>query len=171
MTELNMDQITSILNRYGVPAYVEQTGGGCATIYAGTAYPDDKGQDRYDAVAGPGWFDGPGFTLPRAETEEFYIGLDDDGESDPVVAGVAEDFNEFEAAAVILETMEMPDLSARVRFEGAFWTFHAAGMKLVEVWDVPGFNADEWKPLPDRLRPPLSLDEWLTELLVHYREA
>lgn len=85
MTTLDMDRIVEILRTtYKVEnAYVEQTGGGCATIYAGPVEKDEAGDDRYAAVAGPGWFEGPGFTVARGTTGDFYIGRDDDGETDP----------------------------------------------------------------------------------------
>jgi hypothetical protein len=86
MTELNMQQVCEILKSKGIPAYVEQTGGGCATIYAGEPAPDSHGDLRYPACAGPGVFNGPGWTNPSATTDEFYIGPDDDGETDPVSA-------------------------------------------------------------------------------------
>lgn len=51
--------------------------------------------------------------------------------------------------------------------------FLAAGMALVEAWnaDARGFNADVLAPLPEKLTPPLSLDEWLMELRSHYRSS
>jgi hypothetical protein len=45
--------------------------------------------------------------------------------------------------------------------------FTNAGHLLIEVWA----DADEVAPLPARLRPPLSLDEWLMELSAHYAVA
>lgn len=48
--------------------------------------------------------------------------------------------------------------------EQALKKFIAAGFELVEVWG----NLDETHPLPERLRFPLSLDEWLSELQAHY---
>ncbi len=61
---------------------------------------------------------------------------------------------------------------AHDRFLAALKEFYSAGMKLVAAWDDPDveFHADEIWPLPERLTPPLSLDEWLTELLAHYEE-
>jgi hypothetical protein len=49
--------------------------------------------------------------------------------------------------------------------------FVRAGNRLAEVWDGDEFHADEWAPLPDRLRPPASLDEWLADLAGHYEDA
>jgi hypothetical protein len=57
---------------------------------------------------------------------------------------------------------------AEERFHAAFKEFYAAGLKLAEAFDDVDFNADERFPLPDRLRPPMSLDEWMYELSAHY---
>lgn len=62
-------------------------------------------------------------------------------------------------------------VTAETRFRRAAEDFYRAGMRLVEAWDDgEGFNADERFPLPKHLQPPLSMDEWLTELLAHYTE-
>lgn len=75
---LNMDEVVRRLNDAGVDAYVEQTGGGCATIFAGV-----QSDERWDVCAGPGWFEGPGWTNARGDLGDFAIGPDDDGDSDP----------------------------------------------------------------------------------------
>lgn len=50
--------------------------------------------------------------------------------------------------------------------------FYAAGMKLANAWDDGvDFNADALFPLPENLKPPMSLDEWLTELVAHFSES
>jgi hypothetical protein len=96
---INLGEVTEGLRKQGIPAYVEQTGGGVATIYAGE--PSDREEPlyvwqdgvrtqtgtqtvkRWPAVAGPGWFEGLWTDAnARAQTDEFVIGLDDDGESD-----------------------------------------------------------------------------------------
>ncbi|MEU4295404.1 hypothetical protein AB0E63_44900 [Kribbella sp. NPDC026596] len=57
--ELDLDDVVDRIHEQGVWAYVEQTGGGCATIYAGAwrSVPDGR-YDRtmYSAVAGPGTY-------------------------------------------------------------------------------------------------------------------
>jgi hypothetical protein len=64
------------------PAYVEQTGGGTATIYVGK--PGDGAfneWDRYAAAIGPGTFN---WTDPDASTfylGDLYVGPDDMGEA------------------------------------------------------------------------------------------
>lgn len=100
--DINMDRIVEGLRQEGVRAYVEQTGGGCATIYIGETIPDSKGAgwDGYELCAGPGWFDGPGWTLARGARSDFYIGPDDQGETDPF--SVTEDMTDGEILAYIL---------------------------------------------------------------------
>lgn len=79
--DINLDRIAERLVTDGIAAYVEQTGGGCATIMVGEHAADAKGDPRYQAVVGPGWFEGPGWTNARAALDELYIGPDDDGDS------------------------------------------------------------------------------------------
>jgi len=84
---IDLDKVCRILkSRYNVASYVEQTGGGCATIYAGARIPDGDGEERFQACAGPGWFEGPGWSNGRANTADLSVGPDDDGQADPVVA-------------------------------------------------------------------------------------
>jgi hypothetical protein len=111
--ELDFDKIVALLKGKGINAYVEQTGGGTATIYAGELKARGKGaaigaekvfdDDRWDASAGPGWFAGPGWTRGRGGTEEFYVGPDDDGEADPVAAD--ESWDEQRAADEIAKVV------------------------------------------------------------------
>ncbi len=86
MPELNLDKVCDLLHKRGIKAYVEQTGGGCATIFAGPTHIDEYGDERYAAVAGPGWFAGPGWLHGRATTDEFGVGRDDDGTDPGVMA-------------------------------------------------------------------------------------
>jgi len=67
--ELNFDKVCDLLKAHGIAAYTEMTGGGCATIYARR-----EGQTGREVTAGPGWFDGPRYTLPRGSSEEFSVG-------------------------------------------------------------------------------------------------
>lgn len=77
--EVDMQVVAEIVSRHGVPAYVEHTGGGCSTIYAGVAYEDEGGDERFPAAAGPGYFAGS-YDKPRASLYEFGVGPDNDGE-------------------------------------------------------------------------------------------
>jgi hypothetical protein len=106
--EVDLDEIALILRRdHGLAdAYVEQTGGGCATLYAGQVgyhectcpntgklgphddgcpVPARGGSPRYGSCAGPGWFTGPAWTGARADLDDFYVGPDDQGETSPVM--------------------------------------------------------------------------------------
>ncbi len=103
MTVVNFEAIAKALEAKGIPAYVEQTGGGCATIMVGKLTPREepnytwkflneagngpgidgtKMEDRYDLLVGPGWFDGPGWTEGRGDTDDLYIGPDNDTGND-----------------------------------------------------------------------------------------
>lgn len=89
---LSMDLVVDAIESCGIPAYVEQTGGGCATIFAGwrscrLTDHDEQWTElcdscRWTVGAGPGWFEGPGWTLGRAYWSDFYIGRDDDALTD-----------------------------------------------------------------------------------------
>lgn len=62
------------------------------------------------------------------------------------------------------------EVDAAREFQRRLGQFYSAGMRLVDAWDIgPGINADDVWPLPERLKPPLSLDEWFMELLAHYQ--
>lgn len=87
MTTVNFDEVVELVRAQGIAAYVEQTGGGCATILAGTLSEDG----RAVAAAGPGWFEGPGWTLGRGDTDELFVGRDDSGESESAMADASWD--------------------------------------------------------------------------------
>lgn len=78
-TDIDFDAVRTALHARGIDAYVEQTGGGCATIYAGPTHEEPGWGKRWACLAGPGWFDGPGWTNPKGDPNDFYIGPDDDG--------------------------------------------------------------------------------------------
>lgn len=79
---IDLDKVVEHVKATGRYAYVEQTGGNVATIYAGSTYFDSEGNERWAAVAGPGWFEGPNWTKGRATLFDFVVGPDDDGESE-----------------------------------------------------------------------------------------
>lgn len=79
---IDLDAVAEAVRALGVDCAVEQTGGNCATLCAGPMVGD-----RHTVVAGPGWFEGPGWTRPRASLAEFFIGSDDDGETKPYQLG------------------------------------------------------------------------------------
>jgi len=100
VTDIDFDRITDLVNAAGIPAYTEQTGGGCATIYIGNARRDAHGDLRYPLLAGPGWFAGPGWTNPKGTTADLYIGPDDDGASE-AWAATDDDTTDTVAARII----------------------------------------------------------------------
>ena len=89
---INMDAIVEALHRMSVPAYVEQTGGGCATIYAGPKGPSlvTPGEDDYPVAAGPGHFEGPGWSNARGYADDFVVGPNDDGVDDVTMITVTD---------------------------------------------------------------------------------
>lgn len=100
MAHLDFDHIAQLLREDDYHAHVAQTGGGTATIYAGNVYRDDRGDERYPVLIGPGYFRGPGWTNAAGDTDECYVGPDDDGETRPWFAGVMDNDETVAAAAV-----------------------------------------------------------------------
>lgn len=101
---IDLDDIVERVRDAGHPAHVAQTGGGTATIYAGLPAPDVNGDERYPVIAGPGSFAGPGWTRGVADTGDFYIGPDDDGETPPIVTD--DDDDEGVVAALIVGLLD-----------------------------------------------------------------
>lgn len=58
---LDLDKIARLVCEAEVPAFVDHTGGGCATIFAGMPTDDEYGDPRYPVAVGPGWFEQGGF--------------------------------------------------------------------------------------------------------------
>jgi hypothetical protein len=77
MAELDMEKIVSLVTAQGVAAFVQQTGGGVATIYAG-ATRAEADAEYFAVVAGPGWFSGPRSSQARGDDEDFRVGPDND---------------------------------------------------------------------------------------------
>lgn len=74
---IDMQRVADMLRERGFAnAYVEQTGGGCATLYAGPTREEEGWGERYAVAVGPGWFDGPGWSNPKCSTSECWIGPD-----------------------------------------------------------------------------------------------
>lgn len=114
---IDMYAIVERVRAAGFYAYVEYTGGGVATIYASSdENPNRPGlpgmqhtyacgeADHYhdpgaQAVAGPGWFVGEHYStrnpegLPDgayASLRDFYVGPDDQGDTEPYAATLAD---------------------------------------------------------------------------------
>lgn len=117
-----MDAIARKVCEAGHAAYVEQTGGGCATIYASREWepravlfsgqvrqvrlPKMTGEhcEHFDIAAGPGWFD-PHWLAPGARAlgvaDDFSIARDtDDGDGEVSVSCIG--MSEAEIAARIV---------------------------------------------------------------------
>jgi hypothetical protein len=75
---VEFDEVVRRLEAEGITAYVEQTGGGTATIYVGEATEDEHGDRRFPCAVGPGWFEGPGWTLGGGHNHDLYVGPDND---------------------------------------------------------------------------------------------
>lgn len=111
-TNFSLDAVVAALRDASIPAYVAQTGGGIATIFAGTPVKatttdhlnEPHEYDQYPILAGPGWFEGPGWTDGHASTAEFYIGPDDDDDNYVTLADVFTDDGDAVATAVRLIT-------------------------------------------------------------------
>jgi hypothetical protein len=95
--ELNMETVVARVNAAGVHAFVEHTGGGMATIFAGRSYLIED-EARFQCLAGPGWFEGPDFTEARGDTTDFFVGVDDVDSNDYKVPA-----DEDDAVRLIIE--------------------------------------------------------------------
>lgn len=77
MPEIDLREIAERLESvHGIPAYVEQTGGGCATVYAG---PFPRSAEYPPMMIGPGVFDWSGGPC-YADTEDLSYGFGEYGE-------------------------------------------------------------------------------------------
>jgi hypothetical protein len=117
MAEVSFDKIVDELRKQDIPAYVEQTGGGVATIMVGEQtdreepiYRWSEGNreqtgtqvvPRYDVLAGPGSFAGPGWTNAYGDTADLAVGPDDDGDSQYWTADPTRDTEEDVVAEII----------------------------------------------------------------------
>lgn len=94
MTTIDLDTIVDHLrDSHGIAAYVEQTGGGCATIYCHPMLPSTdarQGDDLWPVIAaGPGWFDRPWHedgARGQADTDDFHWGAGDPALCDEAVS-------------------------------------------------------------------------------------
>ncbi len=117
MGSLNFDAIVSYLENAGFLAYVEQTGGGVATIYAASrSLKDANGHDHYGFAAGPGSFAGPGWTNAHGHTDDFYLGANDTGDSVFVsCVGMADERAVADAFIAVMNDRTCPYNTATVR--------------------------------------------------------
>lgn len=109
---LDLDLVVDLVRRAGVHSYVEQTGGGCATIFAGARRPhpaDTTGRDvLWACCAGPGTY-GWGQVPSVADPTDFYVGADDEGESMPLTVADVGAFTEEAVARLIVAQATQAD--------------------------------------------------------------
>ena len=79
MRKVDLNEIAEVVRAAGVPAHVDHSGGGCATVYAG-----GPGQR---IMAGPGWFE-DGRAV--ADLSDLSIGPEDDFSAEPVPVASSE---------------------------------------------------------------------------------
>jgi len=82
--EFSLDAVVAGLHERGIPAHVDMTGGGCATIFAGWKHVVLDGTEEradWDVAAGPGTFGRVGQDS-TAMLAEFYVGPNDEGLSE-----------------------------------------------------------------------------------------
>ena len=141
--ELSMSRIAAMVRERGIPCFVDQTGGGTATIYAGCPTPTEDGP-VYPVSAGPGSFWAEGG--PTADDREFACGVSYG--SDVAEATWCEGFSEAQIAAEIVRYMgcqtgrEAIDAGKAADLQAAADRFAAAALGLNRVWercvDYPG---------------------------------
>jgi hypothetical protein len=104
--ELSMSRIAAMVREQGVPCFVDQTGGGTATIYAGCPIPTEDGP-VYPVSAGPGSFWAEGG--PTADDREFSCGLSEWSANEQVWVSEldCEGLSEEQIAAEILRYVQM----------------------------------------------------------------
>lgn len=107
LVDLNMDTIVELINRQGVWAIVDQTGGGCATIHAGDHTSTRDGAPIYTAVAGPGTY-GWNQRPSMGNTGEFTISTDDQGETKGVDCATVGALTEQAVADLIVAQARLP---------------------------------------------------------------
>ena len=112
-TAIDLDEVVALLVGAGIEAVVEQTGGGCATIFAGPTrpHPFEPGCLAHAAVLGPGRY-GWGQRPSVAALAELVIGPDDCGETRPIEVGLVGARDEAAVARLVAEQTRHPDRPA-----------------------------------------------------------
>ena len=110
---VDLHEVVAILTRTGVPAVVEQTGGGCATILAGPTRPrpEEPGGLAHAAIAGPGHY-GWGRRPSVAALVELVVGPDDSGETIATEARLVGAHDAAGVARLIAEQVTHPERPA-----------------------------------------------------------
>ncbi|MEU7822943.1 hypothetical protein [Catellatospora sp. NPDC049133] len=143
---ISFDRIVALLDDEGVKAYVEQTGGGTATIYIGETVTIG-GEEQYELAAGPGSFEGPGWTEGTSDTANFSISRDDHGVSGWYVEPQPLDDEE---AIVRLILASLTRARAEIAAEQAA---EAAGVRVPQVVGWDGWPVVSAIRIGDEARP------------------
>ncbi|MFG1913032.1 hypothetical protein [Kribbella sp. NPDC048928] len=106
---VNLDVVAALVREQGVWAFVDESGCGVVTLYAGAQYADPFDEDRtaYAAVAGPGtygWGRGPN----TATMAEFFITRDDTENPDGIDCSELDVRCEGDVAALIVAQTRRP---------------------------------------------------------------
>jgi hypothetical protein len=96
----SLDRLCDVMRAAGFPAYVEHTGGGVATIYAGEPVDEEGWGPRYVVLVGPGYFEKGGSAY--VEASDGVLGPDTDGRG---VAVSLQGFTEAQVGALLLESL------------------------------------------------------------------
>lgn len=119
-----MDTIAQYLREAGYSnAYVEMTGGGCATIYAGPTFEQPNWGTRYYLIAGPGTFGNPSYS----DAGDFGFSMDFDDQ--PVTYTTTPDDNERTAADKMIAFLKRV---TRFRLVDNQWGFEYLGTFIVD---------------------------------------
>lgn len=97
-TTIDLDATFTALDALGVPGTLMHTGGGVYVLYAGHAHVLEPGHTRYAAACGPLSAEGDAFLFDVADA---YVGLDDQGDTDPVSLSDAGATSAWHVAALL----------------------------------------------------------------------
>lgn len=101
---LSLDAVALEIQLRGHFAFVDMTGGGCATVFAGEKRTDIFGDERYAVQLGAGHFEGPGWTNAVGWVEEMSFSKDDGGLSESFL--IEEGWNEVDVAVAVVRLIE-----------------------------------------------------------------
>jgi hypothetical protein len=136
---ISLHRLADLIRERGIPAHVDNSGGGEPVLYAGEPYMTMSGEQRYAIAAGPGMNVGD---HAYAASYEFSAGPDDDGAtradnpkvaSDPFVFQTHAEIADAIARLALAETDRNRQIAARLDvavYDGwnAFWKAVAAAL-------------------------------------------
>lgn len=101
-TEIDMHEVVRILTEgHGVVAFVDYAGGALYRIHAGEPFAAVDGEQRYPAIAGPGYWLGPE-RRAIGYAKELFVGPDDEGVTHVVPVGELDALTAEDVAALVL---------------------------------------------------------------------